>query len=949
MSSAKVQLVINGRRQTVEAEATETLVDTIRDRLHLTGTHIGCQSARCGACLVEMDGQSVKACTVLTHQADGADIRTIEGLAPGPDLDAIQTAFRTHHALQCGFCTPGMVMAAREILRAHKQPTEAQIREGLKGNLCRCTGYQNIIRAIQAVAEDAAPIAKTGPSGSGIGAAHPRTEDARFLKGEGRYCGDINLPAQVHAAFARSNVPHARIVELDIRAAQNLPGVVAVLTGEDVAADGLGELRCGWQVYSRDGAPMAGGARAILAKDKVRFVGDAYAVVLAERPEIAKRAAALIQVQFEPLAHNVRTAAAGEADPIFQDAQENVCFDWLFGDEQGADRALETAAHVTTVSLTNNRVIPNALEPRAAIADFNQFAETATLYTTSQNPHMARKVIAETLGVISEHNLRVISPDLGGGFGSKIFIYPEECACLWASKRLGRPVKWVGTREEAFLADAHGRDHVSRVQLALDEDHRFVALKVETTANLGAYLSSFAAFVPTYLYGTMLAGPYKTPTISCAVKGVFTNTAPVDAYRGAGRPEATYLIETVIDTAARECGLDPVELRRLNLIQPTDFPYQTPVALEYDVGDYQAHLDRALSVADYSGFETRRAEAQARGKRRGIGVSLYVEACGIAPSAVAGALGADVGLWESALLRFTPTGMLQVFTGSHSHGQGHETTFAQLVADRFALPLDQIRVLHGDTDQTPVGMGTYGSRSLAVGGSAILKAADKIISKGKQIAAHLLDTVPEAIDFSDGVFLDAARNAHVPLREVVHAAYVPHDYPEDLEPGLEASAFYDPVNFTYPSGTHVCELELDPHTGEIEIISFVAVDDFGQIVNPLIVEGQVQGGIAQGIGQALIEHGRYDAETGQPMTTSYRAYAMPRASDLINVQTETVFTACENNPVGAKGCGESGTIGAPPAVMNAVSNALGQRIEMPATAEKIFEACARFRAKGGHD
>ena len=516
--------------------------------------------------------------------------------------------------------------------------------------------------------------------------------------------------------------------------------------------------------------------------------------------------------------------------------------------------------------------------------------------------------------------------------------------CLWASRQLGRPIKWVGTRLESFLADAHGRDHRAVATLALNEAHEFVALKVENTANLGAYLSSFAAFVPTYLYGTMLAGPYKTETISCAVKGVFTNTAPVDAYRGAGRPEATYLIETLIDACARELSIDPIELRRRNLIQPEDFPYQTPVALEYDIGNYQAHLDRALELADYAGFQPRRTEAATRGKLRGIGTSLYVEACGIGPSAIAGALGASVGLWESALLRFTPSGQLQVFTGAHSHGQGHETTFAQLVSSKFDLPLDHVSVFHGDTHQTPFGMGTYGSRSLAVGGSAILKAADKLIDKGKAIAAHLLDASVENILFDMGRFSVVNSDRSMSLQDVVHTAYVPHDYPEALEPGLEASAFYDPVNFTYPSGTHVCELEIDPDTGEIDLISFIAVDDFGQIVNPLIVEGQVQGGIAQGIGQALLEQAIYDPVTGQPQTTSYSTYPLPRASHLVDIHSETVFTPCGNNPVGAKGCGESGAIGAPPAVMNAIANALGQRLEMPATREQVWRACQALRS-----
>ena len=934
-----VTLIVNGVERQVDALAETTLVETLRDDLQLTGTHIGCQSARCGACIVDLDGAAVKSCTVLTHQAAGAEIHSIESLADGGDLDPIQDAFQRNHALQCGYCTPGMVMSVRELLRQNPSPSESEIRESLKGNLCRCTGYQNIVRAVLDIAKGGVDGLGTPDPNTGIGAPVERVEDRRFLTGQGQYCADIQFPGQCHAVFARSPIAHGRIERIDTSAASQIQGVIAVLTGDDVASDGIDELRCGWMVYSRDGEAMRGGERSILARDKVRFVGEAYAVVLAESEAIAREAVRHIKLECDTLPHNVRPEAAHEGEALFSDTPENTSFDWLFGDEMGVDRAIENATHVTTISLHNNRLIPNALEPRAALASYKSASGNAILYTTSQNPHMARKIIAETIGFIGEHNLRVISPDIGGGFGSKIFIYPEECVCLWASRRIGRPVKWVSTREESFLCDAHGRDHRSTASLALDAKHQFIALKVETTANLGAYLSSFAAFVPTYLYGTMLAGPYKTDSISCAVRGVFTNTAPVDAYRGAGRPEATYLIETLVDAAARDLEIDPIELRRRNLIRPHEFPYQTPVALEYDTGDYEAHLEQALKLSGYEGFEARRLEAKARGKLRGLGTSLYVEACGIAPSAVAGALGADVGLWESALLRFTPSGRLQVFTGSHSHGQGHETTFAQLVSSRFSLPLSQITVFHGDTDNTPVGMGTYGSRSLAVGGSAIMKAADKIIEKGKQIAAHLLEIEEESVSFEDGLFRETEGAATVSLKEVIHAAYVPHDYPEDLEPGLEASAFYDPVNFTYPSGTHVCEVEIDPETGGVEIVAFTAVDDFGQVVNPLVVEGQVQGGIVQGIGQALMEHGLYDPETGQLITTSYRSYALPRATGVINVDSATTFTACENNPVGAKGCGESGAIGAPPAVMNAIANALGQRVEMPATPEKIWQAC----------
>jgi carbon-monoxide dehydrogenase large subunit len=540
---------------------------------------------------------------------------------------------------------------------------------------------------------------------------------------------------------------------------------------------------------------------------------------------------------------------------------------------------------------------------------------------------------------IPETKLRVIAPDVGGGFGSKIFNYAEETVCLWATKKIGRPVRWTAERTESFLADAHGRDHVTHVELALDKDGKFLGLKVDTIASMGAYLSNFATCVPTYLYATLLAGQYTTPVIYANVKAVFTNTAPVDAYRGAGRPEATYLIERVVETAAREMKIDPAELRRRNFIQANQFPYQTPVALQYDTGNYQASMDAALKLIDYANFPKRREESKRKGKLRGLGFSSYIEACGIAPSAVVGSLGAGVGLWESAQVRFNATGTVSVLTGSHAHGQGHETTFAQLVADTLGIPMENVDIVHGDTGRIPMAMGTYGSRSLAVGGSAIVRACGKVIEKGKKIAAHLLEAAVDDIEFKNGSFTVAGTDRSKAMGEIAFAAYVPHKYPADLEPGLDETAFYDPLNFTYPAGTHICEVEIDPDTGHCAIVDWVAVDDFGKIINPMIVEGQVHGGIAQGIGQALLENCVYDKESGQLVTGSYMDYTMPRADDLPSFKVDTTETACTHNPMGVKGCGEAGAIAAPPAFMNAVTDALGVRhMEMPATSEKIWRA-----------
>ena len=778
-----------------------------------------------------------------------------------------------------------------------------------------------------------------------IGKSVLRKEDLRFITGNGRYTGDIDLRGQTYGYFVRSPYAHAVVGEVDTSEAQSMPGVVAILTGKQVAEDELGGLPCGWMIHSKDGSEMKQPLHPVMAATKVNYVGEPVALVVADSFDEAKNAAEHVSVDYEELPAVVSTAAAQSGPDIYAEAPGNTCYQWELGDKAATDAAIEGAAHVTRYSLTNNRLIPNALEPRAAIADFNRGTEELTLHTTSQNPHLARLILTAFVQIAPEHKLRIIAPDVGGGFGSKIFVYSEETALAWASMKLGVAIKWTAERSESFLADAHGRDHVSDAELAMDEEGNFLALRVKTTANMGAYLSTFASAVPTYLYGTLLAGQYKTPNIYVEVDSVFTNTAPVDAYRGAGRPEATFLVERIVDLAAKELGVDPAELRRKNMIQPADFPYQTPVALEYDIGDYEVSLNKALEMADYAGFANRKADSEANGKLRGIGLSCYIEACGLAPSALAGALGAGVGLWESGEVRVNPTGSVTVLTGTHSHGQGHETTFAQLVASRFGISVDDVEVVHGDTGKMDFGLGTYGSRSLSVGGSALSVAADKVVEKGRKIAAHLLEGDVDNIDFEDGEFRLKESNRSKTFQEIAFAAYVPHDYPiEELEPGLAEKAFYDPVNFTYPAGTHICEVEIDPETGVTEITKFTAVDDFGTIINPMIVEGQVHGGVAQGIGQAMLEQCVYD-ESGQLQTGSFMDYCMPRADDLPNFTVGMTTTVCTHNPVGAKGCGEAGAIGSPPAIINAITDAVGVRdISMPATTEKVWRAIQEQRA-----
>jgi carbon-monoxide dehydrogenase large subunit len=780
------------------------------------------------------------------------------------------------------------------------------------------------------------------PAASLIGQAVRRREDARFLTGAGQYTDDVLLPGQSYGVFARSPYAHARIVAIDTARAMQAPGVLKIFTGADLAEAKVGGLPCGWLIHSKDGAPMKEPPHPVLAQGKVRYVGDPVALVVAETLLQARDAAELLDITYDELPPVVDTAsAAGAASSVHDDVADNVCYDWGHGNKDAVDAAFARAFKVTKLEFVNNRLIPNAIEPRAANAQYTRHDDSYTLYVSNQNPHVERLLMSAFVLGLPESKVRVIAPDVGGGFGSKIFLYPEETALVWASKRVGRPIKWTAERSESFLTDAHGRDHVTSAELALDDKGNFLALRVMTIANMGAYLSTFASSVPTILYATLLAGQYKTPAIYAEVKAVFTNTAPVDAYRGAGRPEATYVVERLVETAARDMKMDPAAIRRQNFI--TEFPYATPVGLTYDIGDYAAHLDKAMALHDVEGFPARRAASAAQGKLRGLGYSCYIEACGLAPSNIAGALGARAGLFEAGEVRVHPTGTVTVFTGSHSHGQGHETTFAQVVAAKLGIPVDNVEIVHGDTGRVPFGMGTYGSRSLAVGGTAIVKAVDKIIAKGKKIAAHLLEAADTDIEFENGEFKVAGTDKKVPFGQVSLAAYVPHNYPlETLEPGLNENAFYDPTNFTYPSGSYVCEVEVDPETGRSRVDRFTAVDDFGNLVNPMIVAGQVHGGVAQGLGQAMIEACIYDKDSGQLLTGSYLDYVMPRADDLPTITVDHTVTPCTHNPLGVKGCGEAGAIGSPPAYINALTDAIGVRdIAMPATPERVWRALNR--------
>ena len=787
------------------------------------------------------------------------------------------------------------------------------------------------------------------PKDSGIGASSKRREDVRFLTGKGRYTADINLRGQVYVAFARSTVAHGRINSIDTSAAAEMPGVLAVFTGEDFVE--MGSNPAGWYITSRNGETMKEPKRPVLAHGKVRHVGDAYAAVVAETVAQAKDAVEAIEADIEELdaVLDMASAVADNSNRVHDEIDNNICFDWGWIEDNRAavDAAFESAPHVTTLELINNRLSPNPMEPRASLADYNTGTEDYTLYTTSQNPHLHRLLISAFVMGIPEHKLTVIAPDVGGGFGSKIYHYGEEAVVLAAARKLGRPVKWVCDRSEAFVSDAHGRDHVTKIELATDKEGNFLAMRTETLANLGAYLSNFSTATPTFLHGTLMAGPYKTPLVYVNVKGVFTNTVPVDAYRGAGRPEATYQIERVIDKCARELGIDQIEIRRKNFISPDAFPYTTPVGLVYDTGNYGATLDKMIELGDTAGFESRRAESSAKGKLRGIGYSTWIEACGIAPSHLVGQLGARVGLYDAATVRVNATGNISVLTGAHSHGQGHETVFAQVVSDMLGIPEASIEIVHGDTSKIPFGMGSYGSRSLALCGTAIVKATDQIIAKCKKIAAHQMEASESDIVFENGNFTVAGTDKSKSFGDIALSAYVPHNYPlDELEPGLEESAFYDPANFTYPAGAYACEVEVDPGTGKVDVVAFTAADDFGNVINPMIVEGQVHGGVVQGIGQALFEVVVHNDE-GQNLTGSYMDYAMPRSNDVpLLVVDHSCQTPCTHNPLGVKGCGEAGAIGTPPAVVNAVIDALQAggydiaHIDMPLTPSKVWAAMA---------
>jgi aerobic carbon-monoxide dehydrogenase large subunit len=771
--------------------------------------------------------------------------------------------------------------------------------------------------------------------GSGI----KRREDPRLITGQAKYTDDLVLPGMAHLAVVRSPHGHARIKKVDVTRARQVPGVVAVFTGGDMKAAGFGDIPCAWVVPGSDtktpGYPP-------IAIELVRYVGNAVAIVVAEDRYAARDGADAVEVDYEPLpaVADAWKAAQPGAPQVHADVPGNVCFHWKVsgGDVETAFRDAEV---VVKERILNQRLIPNAMEPRAALAQYNSAMGELTLYVTSQNPHIVRFLLSLDTG-IPEHKIRVVAPEVGGGFGSKIPHYPEDAMVIFASKVLGRPVKWTETRNENYMATIHGRDHVQDVELAARKDGTILGLRAKVWANLGAYLSTASTGIPTILHGLMLCGVYDIKNVHEDVYGMFSNTTPVDAYRGAGRPEATFLVERLVDLLAAELKLDPVEVRRKNLIPPFQDGHPVATGIVYDTGNYAGALDKALQMADYAGLRKQQAELRKKGRYRGIGVCTYAEICGLGPSQVAGAVGFGGGLWESAIVRFHPSGKVHVMVGVSPHGQGEETTFAQILADQLGVGVDDVTIFHGDTSQTPMGWGTYGSRTTAVGSGALMGAITRIKEKAKLVAAHLLEAAPEDIEYADGqFFVKGTPSKAKSIQDIALMANVAWNMPKGLEPGLEASAFFDPPNFVYPFGAHIAVVEVDPETGEVRLERYVAVDDCGRVINPMIVEGQIHGGIVQGIGQVLWEGAVYD-DQAQLLTGSMMDYALPKAEAFPNLELGMTETATTVNPLGVKGIGETGTIASTPAVYGAVMDALAplgvKKVDMPLTPERIWRA-----------
>lgn len=771
-----------------------------------------------------------------------------------------------------------------------------------------------------------------------FGSTVERREDLPLLTGEAEFTDDKFADA-AHAAILRSQFAHARIEDIDTSEAESRPEVIAVFTGDDLASSGIpNDIPNSWDLPD-----LVRPQYELMATEKVRHTGDAVAVVVAEDRYAAHEALDDIHVSYDRLDAVTDPAEAAESDvTVHEEAGDNVSFDFALGDADATDEAFEEADHVSTVELEQPKIIPNAIEPRASIAEYESASDELSIWMNSQNPHIHRTLMATASLGHPEHKLRIIAPEVGGGFGKKIYHYPAEAITGWCAKQLEETVKWQATRSEDYAAGSHGRDHVTEAEIAVDDDGTIRGIRAETYAGMGAHVLLFGTATPAILYPSMLSSQYDIPAIHCRVIGTFTNTAPVSAYRGAGRAEGIYVTERLVDIAAKEIGMDPAEVRRRNQIPPDAFPFETSVSLVYDSGEYEEAMDRALEIVEYDEQREKQADLREEGRYLGIGMANFVESAGFSPSKALGELGSHAGGWEAGVVRLHPSGKVAVSCGTSDQGQGHRTTLAQVAAEELGVPLDDIDVIQGDTDEVPQGMGTYGSRSATVGGAAVAESSGKVIDKARSIAAHQFEASEEDIEFEDGEFRVAgAPERSMTIQDVAMQAYLGFEIPDDMEPGLEATSYYDPENFTYPFGTHIAVVEVDPDTGEVEILQYAAVDDCGEQINPKIVEGQVHGGIAQGISAALFESATYD-DNGNLTTGSMNDYALPSASDLPDYETDSTVTPSPHNPIGVKGVGESATIAAAPTVANAVVDALEpfgvDHADIPLTNETVWRA-----------
>jgi carbon-monoxide dehydrogenase large subunit len=982
MSRHQVALTVNGERRQAEVEARRRLVQLLREDLGVSGVHVGCDTTQCGACTVHLDGRAVKSCTVLAVQADGATVDTLESLSkPGEVAHPLLAAFGAHHALQCGFCTPGMIMSALELLQREPQPSEERIRAWLKGNFCRCTGYQHIIDAIGAAAQasvagdqdqmvtappsspdavtkeraatstavaGAPPSPATQPSRV-LGRPLPRREDDHHLRGRGQFTDDVrptDATGGLHVALLRSPYAHARIRSVSVDRARKLPGVVGVITGEDLV-DSVSPLPTNWVLPGME-VPV----HRVLADQVVRFHGEAIAVVVAVDAHTATDAAQAIDVGFQPLPAVTDPWRAAQPDaplvhPGLAGASERGNILFRFPTRAGDYATARQAADVVVGQrLRNQNLIPGALEPRSVLADYDDRTGTVTVHSSTQSPHIIRRMLAEVLS-FPEDRLRVVAPDVGGGFGSKLHLYPEEVLVTALAIRLRRAVRWTASRSEDFQATNHGRDHVQDVELCATADGVITGIKATLFANLGAYVSGMAAGVPTANCAFMVTGVYRIPNVEVDTFGVLTNTSRVDTYRGAGRPEATYLIERMVDQLAREVRIDPAEIRRRNFIPPDAFPYPSPTgAFVFDSGNYQHNLDTALDMVGYDKLRQEQAELRRRGRYLGIGLATYTEFTGLGPGWANAQVGFSFGGWEYARVLVHPAGRVSVHVGSADHGQGHATSYTQIAADALGLRPDDIDIVEGDTARVEFGQGTFNSRSMPVGGSAVHEASQRVLAKARRIAAHALGAATEDVQYAAGVFTAPNRTGSDPRdgvswEEVARLAHFAPDLPPGMEPGLDERVFYNPKGLAFPFGTYIAVVDVDPQTGDITIDRFLAVDDCGPLVNPMLARGQVHGGIAQGLGQALLESARYD-DAGRLVSRDWTTYAFPRAQHLPHLETAHTVTPSPLTPLGIKGIGEAGAIATPPAIVNAVLDALAplgvMHLDMPLHPEQVLAA-----------